>query len=313
MEPQTPTTDVHDRLRAALDRAAAAIDRADERISSLEGALEAERVSAVAAEAERATAAAADEHAASRIAALEAENARLRAAAVPVSRGRRAGRLAAGTLVAGGLSAAAWGGVTTLWGDPVSARYTAQAQVALDRQVAALEAAAREAPAVTAATRREAQRALDRRVRRSAAALAATALPGTGLGRLDIPRIGLRMAVTQGTATEELRRGPGHYPSTGLPGMGRTVGIAGHRTTFNAPLRQIDRLERGDRIVVRMPYGRFTYRVTGHRIVAPADVSVLRSAEGRDRLVLTACHPPQSDAQRYVVFARLDDRPTPKA
>jgi sortase A len=68
---------------------------------------------------------------------------------------------------------------------------------------------------------------------------------------------------------------------------------------------------RGDRVIVAMPYGRFTYVVTGSRVVAPSQVAVLARAAGAERLVLTACHPLFSAAQRLVVTARLQ-RATPR-
>ena len=52
-----------------------------------------------------------------------------------------------------------------------------------------------------------------------------------------------------------------------------------------------------------MPYGRFTYSVEKTRIVSPSEYSVIKPV-GYDRLVLTACHPLYSAAQRIVVFAR---------
>jgi sortase A len=82
------------------------------------------------------------------------------------------------------------------------------------------------------------------------------------------------------------------------------VGIAGHRTTYGAPFHDLDDLETGDEIEVEMPYGRFIYRVERTRIVAPTATWVTRRV-GHDRLVLSACHPLYSAAQRIIVFARL--------
>jgi len=109
----------------------------------------------------------------------------------------------------------------------------------------------------------------------------------------------------EGTAAPDLRRGPGHYPATPLPGQRGTVAIAGHRTTYGAPFHDVDQLRRGDRIELDMPYGRFTYRVERLRIVKPTAVEVT-DAVGYDRLVLSACHPLYSAAQRIIVFARLE-------
>ena len=141
---------------------------------------------------------------------------------------------------------------------------------------------------------RFAARAADRRARR-----------GDPVGRLRADAIGLDEVVVQGTDGAALRDGPGHYPDTPLPGAGGTVGIAGHRTTYGAPFRDVDELEQGDRIVLEMPYGRFAYRVERTRIVAPTATWVTRRT-AYDRLVLTACHPLYSAAERIVVFARLE-------
>jgi sortase A len=90
-----------------------------------------------------------------------------------------------------------------------------------------------------------------------------------------------------------------------LPGITGTVGLAGHRTTYGAPFRRVNELSKGSRIIVRMPYGTFTYKVTGTRITTPSDASSLVSHAGVKKLVLTACHPLYSAAKRIVVTARL--------
>lgn len=129
---------------------------------------------------------------------------------------------------------------------------------------------------------------------------------GDAIGRIVIPEIGASYIVVQGTDETSLEKGPGHYPATALPGLGLTVGIAGHRTTYLAPFRHIDQLRAGNRIVVQMPYGRFTYLVQYHRIVLPTALWVTKNV-GYDRIVLSACNPLYSAAQRIIVFARLRD------
>jgi sortase A len=127
---------------------------------------------------------------------------------------------------------------------------------------------------------------------------------GDAIGRLMIPKIGASYDVVQGTDTGSLEKGPGHYPATAFPGVGETVAIAGHRTTYLAPFRHIDALRPGDRIVLKMPYGLFTYSVQFQRIVLPTALWVIRNV-GYDRLVLSACNPLYSAAQRIIIFARL--------
>ena len=75
-------------------------------------------------------------------------------------------------------------------------------------------------------------------------------LEGDAIARIEIPSIDVSEYVVEGTDTGSLRKGPGHYPETPLPGERGTAAIAGHRTTYGAPFRAIDRLERGQRIVV---------------------------------------------------------------
>jgi len=127
---------------------------------------------------------------------------------------------------------------------------------------------------------------------------------GAAIGKLLISKIGASYDVVQGTDTASLEKGPGHYPGTAFPGLGQTVAIAGHRTTYLAPFRHIDSLAPGDRIVLTMPYARFTYVVQFHTIVLPTALWVTRNV-GYERLVLSACNPLYSAAQRIIVFARL--------
>lgn len=79
--------------------------------------------------------------------------------------------------------------------------------------------------------------------------------------------------------------------------------MAGHRTTYSAPFARINLLRRGDPITIRMPYGRFRYVVTGHRIVGATDMTVLRSSD-REQLILQSCHPRFFATHRYLVYAR---------
>lgn len=130
------------------------------------------------------------------------------------------------------------------------------------------------------------------------------AKPGQPIGRIRIPRIGASFVVVEGTATDDLKKGPGHYDDTAFPGLPGTVAIAGHRTTYLAPFRHVDSLRPGNEIVLEMPYARLTYAVEKTQIVPPTALYIKRRVS-YDRLVLSACHPLYSAAERIVVFARL--------
>jgi sortase A len=216
-------------------------------------------------------------------------------------------RTVGGVLIVAGVLLIADAGLTLLWQEPVSALYARLQQSRLDGQLAQLEH-----EAATPVERRALLRLPpgERRLAFAARALDRRTRPGKAVGRLRIPSIGLDRVVVDGTDGASLRKGPGHYPSTPLPGAHGTVAIAGHRTTYGAPFRRIDRVRAGQTITVDMPYGRFAYRVERTRIVAPTATWVTQRVS-YDRLVLSACHPLYSAAKRIVVFARLV-RATPK-
>ena len=126
---------------------------------------------------------------------------------------------------------------------------------------------------------------------------------GSPVATLSIPRIHFDGIAHQGVGAAQLALGPGHYPSTSLPGQSGTVAFAGHRVTHTHPFLEINLLRRGDVITVATGWGRFEYRVYREEIVSPGNTAVLRNV-GFQQLVLTACHPPHTALKRFVVFAR---------
>ena len=131
------------------------------------------------------------------------------------------------------------------------------------------------------------------------------------MATIQIPKIGVNKTVVQGVSLDQLKRGPGHYPESPLPGQKGNVGIAGHRTTYGAPFHDIDGLDIGDEIVITTLQGTFRYKVDSKLIVAPSDVSVLAD-KGDNRVTLTSCHPRFSARQRIVVSGVLEGRPVPR-
>ncbi len=129
---------------------------------------------------------------------------------------------------------------------------------------------------------------------------------GAVIARLQIPVIGVDQFVTQGTTTEDLEAGPGHYVGTAVPGQAGNVVLAGHRTTFGAPFDRLDQLGPGDSIALTTTAGeRLTYSVVrSPSVVAPSDVAILDDF-GDDRVTLTTSTPKYSAAQRLVVVALL--------
>lgn len=137
--------------------------------------------------------------------------------------------------------------------------------------------------------------------------------PGEPISRVVIDKIGVDQVVVEGVGVEDLRKGPGRYRTTSLPGQAGNAAIAGHRTTYGAPFHRIDELVPGDEIKVQTLQGVFTYRVMdnegkGHVIVSP-DATYVLDDVGDNRLTLTACHPKYSARQRIIVFAELVGEP----
>jgi sortase A len=219
------------------------------------------------------------------------------------SRLRRSLRVVSSVLIVAGAVLLADAVATLLWQEPASAVYAHFRQQALDDRLTEIE----QAP-LQPAEERALERIPDprRRLAFRARALERRIDAGDPMGRIVMPAIGVSEVFVQGTGAGDLRAGPGHYPDTPFPGERGTVAIAGHRTTYGAPFRRVDKLERGDRIELRMPYGRFTYVVERTKIVPPTEISVTDRV-AFDRLVLSACHPLYSAAQRIIVFARLQE------
>ena len=190
--------------------------------------------------------------------------------------------------------------LTVAWQEPLSALYAKVTQSSLGGDLKDLEAR----PLADGEGRTLDRLGADRRMAYLARSLRRRVKEGQPIGRIRIPKIGANFVVVQGTAAAPLRKGPGHYPKTSFPGLRGTVAIAGHRTTYLAPFRKVNQLRRGNRVVVDMPYGRFTYRVQRTQIVPPTALWVTRNKR-YDRLVLSACHPLYSAAKRIIVFGRL--------
>jgi sortase A len=136
------------------------------------------------------------------------------------------------------------------------------------------------------------------------------AAEGDAVAHIRIPDIGVHKIVVEGVTLDDLKRGPGHYPDTPLPGQAGNAAIAGHRTTYGAPFNRINELERGDEILVTTLQGAFRYEVSDQLIVSPSEVGVLDDF-GDNRLTLTACHPKYSARQRIIVVGTLVNEPAP--
>jgi sortase A len=137
---------------------------------------------------------------------------------------------------------------------------------------------------------------------------------GAGLAQIRIPRFGkdYRYVVIEGVTQSDLRKGPGHYPGSAMPGQVGNFVLSGHRTTYSAPFNRAGELRKGDEILIDTRQKQYVYRVTGRTIVEPTAVEVTapvplrpKADPSRPLITLTTCHPKYSAAERLVVFGVL--------
>ena len=212
---------------------------------------------------------------------------------------RLAGRILGLLLIVAGALTLTWVVVVWQWQDPFTAIYTHFQQNRLSHTYERRVQAYHPTP-----TRGKDLAAVQVEIAAEARAYRRTLHTGDPVGRLQIGRIGLRMVVVQGTDHETLKKGPGHYEPSAVPGEGHLIYIAGHRTTYLAPFARINDIKVGDYITFSVPYATFTYRVQRHYIVPSDELSVLED-HGSEILRLQACHPRFFATHRYIVDAML--------
>lgn len=127
---------------------------------------------------------------------------------------------------------------------------------------------------------------------------------GDAIAVMKICKIGVEKAIVSGVGDDDLKKAPGHYPDTPLPGQPGNSAIAGHRTTYGAPFFRVDELELGDPILISTAQGRFRYEVSEKTVVTPRQVEVLDPTPD-NRLTLTTCEPRFSNAKRLIIVAKL--------
>jgi sortase A len=133
---------------------------------------------------------------------------------------------------------------------------------------------------------------------------ARTIAPGSTIGRIEIPRLGVSAIVRAGSDARTLQLAVGHIPGTAYPGENGNVGLAAHRDTF---FRRLGDIRPDDTIEVVTPEGRFTYRVQRTDVVQPSDVWVL-DPTAEPVLTLVTCYPFSyvgAAPERFIVRAAL--------
>jgi sortase A len=212
---------------------------------------------------------------------------------------RRLAHIVGTLMIVAGVGALAWALTVWQWQDPFTAALNTLEQRELEQDFERQIEEGQGRAIVVDTSREELRESLPR----AAAAWRKRSERGDAVARLRIPALGVGEIVVNGTDSGSLKRGPGRYLGSGMPGEGKLVYIAGHRTTYGAPFSHIDRLGNGDRVFLELPYATIEYRITGSRIVPASELSVLRS-KGFEQLVLQACHPRFFASHRYLAYAK---------
>jgi sortase A len=133
---------------------------------------------------------------------------------------------------------------------------------------------------------------------------------------LRIPRLGAhyQVPIVEGVSLDDLATGVGHYPETALPGEIGYFSVAGHRASNGEPFAYLDRLQKGDPVVVETGTTWYTYQVTDEAIIEPTQVDVILPVPGKPGveptkrlMTLTTCNPRWASYQRLIFHARLID------
>jgi len=124
------------------------------------------------------------------------------------------------------------------------------------------------------------------------------------IGVMQIPAIGLEQVIVQGVGSTQTKLGPGHDPSTPLPGQTGNVVVLGRRTTYGGPFHDLNDLSVGDAIVVTTRQGQFVYSVVGAAVV-PLGSTVPLVPTAEDRLTLVTSNPPYLARNELIVAAKL--------
>ena len=137
---------------------------------------------------------------------------------------------------------------------------------------------------------------------------------GKAFAIVRIPRFGDDYAkpIFEGSDRDTLIKGVGHYPGTAMPGQVGNFAISAHRTTYGRPFHNIDRLKKGDVIVVETKTSYNVYTVDRHILVTPNQVEVIAPVPqhpgdqpAQAWMTMTSCHPKFSARQRFVVFSKF--------
>ena len=124
------------------------------------------------------------------------------------------------------------------------------------------------------------------------------------IGTISIKKLHVSAIIYVGITDDVFDRGVGQWPGSAQPGQLGNLVVGGHRTAGSRPFFNIDTLRGGDIISISVGVQTFTYVVTGHSIVKPTSMWIIKPTASAT-LTLFSCHPKGKVTSRYVVRAVL--------
>lgn len=121
---------------------------------------------------------------------------------------------------------------------------------------------------------------------------------GKGIGILNIPKINLEIGIIEGVSYEDIKYVVGHFPGSPMPGEKGNFSIAGHRISyFGQAFKDIDKLEKGDKVKVTYNGKEYTYEVTDMYEVTPNETEALNPTKDATITIVTCT----TDAKNRVI------------
>ena len=120
----------------------------------------------------------------------------------------------------------------------------------------------------------------------------------------------VKLPLYLGASLENMRKGAAIMGETSLPlgTKNSNCVIAAHRGYEGIPyFREIEKLKVGDRVIIKNPWEKLTYRVEEIKIIQPDDSNQIKIQKGKDMVTLLTCHPYRGHGRyRYVVYCIRD-------
>ncbi len=111
---------------------------------------------------------------------------------------------------------------------------------------------------------------------------------GKGFAILEIPKLDLKVGIVQGVEIKDIKYNVGHFPESAMPGEKGNFAIAGHRVSyFGEPFKEIDKLEKGDKVYVTYNGHKYTYEVEYMYEVTPNQTESLKQTEDATITIVT--------------------------